>query len=136
MFTLIQRFVCVYLSMINVMFLFFRKSFIHFNNLFDIFFFLMLWRSWKYNTLSKISLTFKLKNNVIFFFYSFHNVWIFFMMSYKIVFINRCLRAFIWIFKNVFNVSTIYWKHFDTIDFNILFNMFNNAIDLYDDDFV
>ena len=39
MFTLIQRFVCVYFSTINVMFLFFKKSFTHFSNLLDILFF-------------------------------------------------------------------------------------------------
>ena len=57
--------------MINVMFLFFRKFFIHFNSLLDIFLFFMLWKSRKCDTLSKISLTFKLKNDVIFFFVHF-----------------------------------------------------------------
>ena len=136
MLTLIQRFVYVYSSIINVMLLFFRKSFIHFNYLFDIFLFFILWKSRRCDTLSKISLTFKLKNNIIFFFYSFHIVWIFFMMNCKIMFIDCCLRAFIWMFENVFNASTTYRKRFDTIDFNILFNVFNNAIDLYDDDFM
>ena len=136
MFTLIQRFVCVYFSMINVIFLFFKKFFIHFNNLFDTFFFFILWRNWKCNTLLKASLTFKLKNDIIFFFYLFHIMWIFFVMNCKIVFINRCLRAFIWIFENMFNILIAYWKQFNTIDFNILFNMFNNAINLYNDDFV
>ena len=135
MLTLIRRFVCVYFSMINMMFLFFRKSFIHFNNLFDIFFF-MLWRSRRCDTLSKISFTFKFKNDVIFFFCSFYIVWIFFVMNCKIMFIDCCLRAFIWVFKNVFNALMTYQKYFDTIDFNILFNVFNNATDLYDDDFV
>ena len=136
MFTLIRRFACVYFSIINVMLLFFKKFFIHFNNLLDIFFFLMLWRSRRCDMLSKISFTFKFKNDVIFFFCSFHIVWIFFMMSCKIVFIDYCLRVFNWIFENVLNVSTIYWKRFDIIDFSILFNVFNNAIDLYDNNFV
>ena len=136
MFTLIRRFVCVYFSIINIIFLFFKKFSIHFNNLLNIFLFFMLWRNRKCDTLSKISLTFKLKNDVILFFYSFYIVWIFFIMNCKIVFINYYLRAFIWMFENMFNVSTAYRKHFNTINFNVLFNVFNNAIDLYNNNFV
>ena len=135
MLTLILRFVIMWFSMINVVFLFFRKSFIYFNNLFEIFFFFMLWRKWKCDTLSKTSLTFKLRNDIIFFFCSFYIVWIFFVMNCKIVFINRCLRAFIWMFESVFSASTTYRMYLNTIDFNILFNVFNNAIDLYDENF-
>ena len=136
MFILTRRFVCVYSSIINIIFLFFRKFFIHFNNLFDIFFFFILWRSWECDMLLKISLTFKFKNDIIFFFCSFYIVWIFFVISCKIVFIDRCLRIFIWMFKNVFNVLMMYRKRSDIIDFSILFNMFNNIINLYDNDFV
>ena len=70
------------------------------------------------------------------FFYSFHIVWIFFMMNCRIVFIERCLRTFICVFKNVFNILTTYRKHFDIIDFSILLSVFSSAIDLYNDDFV
>ena len=38
-------------------------------------------------------------------------------------------------FENVFNVSTTYQMHLNTIDFNILFNVFNNAINLYNENF-
>ena len=72
MFMLILRFVIVWFLIINVVFLFFRKFFFHFNNLFKILFFFILWKRRKCNTLSKASLTFKLKNDVILFFYSFH----------------------------------------------------------------
>ena len=73
-FTLILRFIIVYFSMINVVFLFFRKLFVYFNNLFEIFFFFILWKKREYNTLSKALSTFKLKTNVILFFYFFHIV--------------------------------------------------------------
>ena len=135
MFTLILRFIIMWSSIINVVFLFFRKFFIHFNSLFKILLFLMLWKKRKCDTLLKTSLTFKLKNDVIFFFYSFYIVWIFFVINYKIVFIKRCLRALIWMFENIFNVLTTYRMRSNTIDFNILFNVFNNAIDLYDENF-
>ena len=135
MLTLILRFVIVWLSIINVVLLFFRKFFIHFNNLFKTFLFFMLWRRRKCDTLSKISLTFKLRNDIIFFFYSFYIMWIFFVMNCRIVFIERCLRALIWMFENVFNVSTTYRMRSNTINFNILFNVFNNAIDLYNKNF-
>ena len=71
MLTLTRRFACVYFSMINIMFLFFRKFFIHFNSLLDILLFFMLWKSWECDTLSKISLTFRFKNDIIFFFVHF-----------------------------------------------------------------
>ena len=45
MFMLIQRFACVYLLMINIIFLFFKKFFIYFNNLFDILFFYVMKKS-------------------------------------------------------------------------------------------
>ena len=134
--TFVIRFVCVYFSMINVIFLFFKKFLIHFSNLLDIFFFFILWRNRMCDTLLKASLTFKLKKDVILFFCLLYIVWIFFVMNCKIVFIERCLHAFIWVFENVFNVSTMYRMRLNTIDFKILFNIFNNAIDLYDDNFM
>ena len=135
MLTLILRFIIVWFSIINVVFLFLKKFFIHFNNLSEIFSFSCYKKKWECDTLSKASLTFKLKNDVILFFCSFHIVWIFFIMNCKIVFIERCLRALIWMFKNVFNISTTYWIRSNTINFNILFNVFNNAIDLYNENF-
>ena len=135
MLTLILRFVIMWSSMINVVLLFFKKFSIYFNNLFKIFLLFILWRKRRCNTLSKASLIFKLKNDVILFFCSLYIVWIFSVMNCKVVFTERCLRALIWMFESVFNVSTTYRMRSNTIDFNILFNMFNNAIDLYDESF-
>ena len=103
--TFVMRFICVYSLIINVILLCFKKFSIYFSNLFDIFFFI-LWKSRICDTLSKTSLTFKLKKDIIFFFYLFHIVWIFFVMNCKIMFIKRCQCALICVFENVFNVST------------------------------
>ena len=94
MFTLIVHFVCVYSSIINIMFLFFKKFSTQLNSFFNILFFC-------YEEVECATSHLNFINDIILFFCSFSIIWTFFVISCKIVFINYCLRALIYVFKNI-----------------------------------
>ena len=131
MFTFARRSNNVYSFIVNVVRRFFKKFFIQFNNNVNTFLFRMLCNSRVCETLSNVSDIFKRSKNIIFF-ELFQIVWIFFVISYSIVSINRCFLILICVFDNVACISSTYRMRFDIIDFNVLLNVSNNAIDLYD----
>ncbi len=108
----------------------FQKVFYKFEKRFEYFFFI-LYKSLLYIILSIALLLFKFNKNIICLFVLLYIVYIFSIINWKTIFVNLYCRTFIWVFDNIFVISTIYRKRFDTINFNILFNMLRSIINLY-----
>ena len=132
MFTFVRRSSNVYSFTINVVRRSLKKSFTQFNNSASTLLFRMLCSSRACETLSNVSDTFKLSRDVTFFFELLQIVWTFFVINSSTVSTNRCFLTLICVFDSVTCVSTTYRMRSDIIDFNVLLNVFNSAIDLYD----
>ena len=136
MFTFVRRSSNVYSFIVNVVRRSLKKSRTQFNNRASILLFRILCSNRACETLSNVSNIFKLKRNITFFFELLQIVWTFFIINCNIVSMNRYFLILICVFDNVACVSTTYRMRFDIFDFNVLFNVFNNVIDLYDLEFV
>ena len=136
MFTFVRRSSNVYSFIVNVVRRFFKKSFTQFNNRASTFLFRILWSSRACETLSNVFDTFKFNRDVTFFFEFFQIVWTFFVINCNAVSTNRCFLTLIYVFDKIACVSTTYRIRSNIIDFNVLLNVFNSTIDLYDLEFV
>ena len=131
MFTFVFRIVVVWFYIHKIVHLSFKKSFTYFVINVNVFFIFMLCRNLRCVIKLKTFSSFKINIIVINFLWSFYIVWIFFVINCRVVFIDWCLRVFIWMFDNFSHVSKTLRKRFDIIDSNILFKLSNNAINLY-----
>ena len=132
MFTFVSRFFNVKSFMINVIRRFFKKFAIQFNNNVDTRLFFILCNNFVWITQLNASRSFKLNNVATFFLLSFYIMCTFSMINCNAIFINLCFLTFICVLKKVSYFFIAYRIHFDTIDFNIFFNVFNKIIDLND----
>ena len=132
MFTFVRRSSNVYSFIVNVVRRSFKKSITQLNNKMSILLFRMLCNNRVCETLSNVFDTFKFNKDVTFFFELLQIMWIFFVINCNIVSTNLYFLILVCVFDNVACVSTTYQIRSNIIDFNVLLNVFNSAIDLYD----
>ena len=112
MFAFIFRIVVVWFFIDKVVYLSFKKFFTYFIINVNVFYIFMSCKNLRYVIKLKTFSSFKINIVIISFLWLFHIVWIFFVINCKIVFIDRCLRVFIWMFDNFSHVSRTLRKLF------------------------
>ncbi len=109
----------------------FRKFFTNLKSSLETFLFFMSCKSLLCITLLNAFFSFKLSNETTLLFMSLHTVCIFFIINCKVVFIDLCLQALIWMFNIESQAFITFYRCSNTMNFNILLNVLNNTIDLY-----
>jgi len=129
MLTFILRFVVVELLIVIVIRQFLKKSFTNLrSNLRTLSF--LYYAKLNYAIYCRTRF-FRLNSIAIFFWMLLYTMCIFSIINCKFIFVSLYLRTLIWVFNIVSQILTTLRKCFNIINFNILFNISNKAIDLY-----
>jgi hypothetical protein len=112
-------------------YLFLRKSFIHFTRISGILLFLRLWICLLYETLSNMLAISRLSSEATLSLLPAYIIYIFSIKRCSVIFINCCFRTPIYISGSRVYVSTTYRISFAIIVSTIFSNIFNNVISLY-----
>ncbi len=109
----------------------FRKFFTNLRSNLETFLFFILCKSLLCVTLSNAFFSFRLSNKTTLLLILLYTICIFFIISCKVVFIDLCLQAFIWMFNIELQASMTFCRCLNMMNFSILLSVLSNAIDLY-----